>query len=173
MKARSAPIFLVGFMGAGKSVVGRALAERLGLRFADTDEAVERTAGRSIEEIFRDSGEGRFREMEWDALRAIAVHEGTVIATGGGLFLGAAQREIVRRNGVSIWLDAPYAAIVARLGAGDARPVWHDADPVTRRQMFERRRAAYALADRTIDAGRGSAIEVAGRAESAWRSLCR
>src|SRR5262245_64435680 len=95
---RDAPIFLVGFMGTGKTAVGRVLAHALGRDFADTDDLVEAAAGCSIETIFRDHGEGRFREMEWDALREMGAREGTVVATGGGLFLGVVQRALIRER---------------------------------------------------------------------------
>ena len=171
--SRDAPIFLVGFMGTGKTAVGRVLAEALGRDFADTDGLVEAAAGCSIETIFRERGEGRFREMEWDVLREVGVRVGTVIATGGGLFLGVAQRALIRDRGVSIWLDAPFDAIAMRVRDGAGRPLWHGADDVERRAMFERRRAAYALADATVDAGRGDVDAVAGRVASRWRSLFR
>src|SRR4029077_7764818 len=82
------PVYLVGFMGAGKSTVGRVLTARLGWEFADVDALVESAEGREIEAIFRDSGEGRFREAEWDALRSLGGRRRLVVATGGGLFLG-------------------------------------------------------------------------------------
>lgn len=170
---RGAPIFLVGFMGAGKTCVGRLLAQRLGVDFADTDASVEASAGRSIEAIFRESGEGRFREMEWDALMAAARRTRAVVATGGGLFLGVAQRSIVRAHGASVWLDAPLPTIEARLGEATTRPLWMGADPIERRMMFERRRAAYALADGAVDSGRGDPETVARRVETSWRSLFR
>ena len=76
-------------MGVGKSTVGRALAARLGWEFADTDALVESAEGRTVEAIFRASGEGRFREAEWDALRSLGGRKQLVVATGGGLFLGS------------------------------------------------------------------------------------
>jgi shikimate kinase len=170
---RDAPIFLVGFMGAGKSAVGRVLAQALGRRFADTDELVEAAAGCSIEAIFRERGEGRFREIEWEALRGVAEGEGTVVATGGGLFLGTTQRDVIRRHGVSIWLDAPFDVVTLRLRDVACRPLWLGADELDRRAMFERRRAAYALADATVDAGSGDVDAVARRVASRWRALYR
>ena len=168
-----APIFLVGFMGAGKTEVGRILAGRLGRSFADTDALVEEAAGCGIETIFRERGEGRFRELEWEELRRVAPRRAAVVATGGGLFLGTAQRAVVRAHGVSIWLDAEFDVIASRLGDGALRPLWESADALGRRAMFERRRAAYALADAVVDAGCGDAAAVAARAESTWRSLFR
>jgi len=168
-----APIFLVGFMGVGKSAAGALLAARLDWASADTDAMVERLEGRSIERIFRESGEGRFREREWEALRAQRAVRRTVVATGGGLFLAVAHRAFVRRHGVSLWLDASLDVIGARVARGGARPLWPAADPLERRALFERRRAAYALADARVDASPEDATEVAHALEDAWRSLCR
>jgi shikimate kinase len=145
---RDAPIFLIGFMGTGKTAVGRVLAGALGR-------------------------EGRFREMEWEVLREVGARAGTVIATGGGLFLGVAQRAVIRDRGISLWLDAPFDVIAMRVRDGEGRPLWRGTDDVERRAMFERRRAAYALADARVDAGRGDVDAVARRAESSWRSLFR
>jgi len=171
--AAGAPLFLVGFMGVGKSTAGRALALRWGWDFEDTDDLVERTERCSIEEIFHRSGEGRFRDAEWDALRSLARRERVVVATGGGLFLGVAQRAFVRSHGVSCWLDAPLAIVALRVGGGASRPLWLGDDPLLRRAFFERRRAAYALADCRVDAGRGDADEVASAIETARRSIWR
>ncbi len=168
-----APIFLVGFMGVGKSTVGRALATRLSWDFEDTDALVERAEGRAIEAIFRSSGEGRFREAEWDALLSLGGRKQVVVATGGGLFLGVAQRAFVRIHGVSCWLDAPLRVVAARVGAGRSRPAWPPDDAISRRAFFERRRAAYALADLCIDASRRGADDLASAVDTARRSLWR
>jgi shikimate kinase len=168
-----APVFLVGFMGVGKSTVGRALAARLGWAFEDTDALVERAEGRTIEAIFRTSGEGRFREAEWDALSSLGGRKRLVVATGGGLFLGVAHRAFVRRHGVSCWLDAPLRVVAARLDAGASRPLWPVDDAIARRVFFDRRRAAYALADIRIDASRRLADDLAGVIDSARRVLWR
>jgi len=168
-----AAIFLVGFMASGKTTVGRVLAETLGWEFADTDELIERTEGRSIEAIFRESGEGRFREAEWEALRSLTGRRRVVVATGGGLFLGVSQRGLIRASGVSCWLDVPLELASVRLQTGEPRPLWEAADPLSRRAMFERRRAAYALADWRIDATRGEPDELAHRIDALKNSLWR
>lgn len=152
--------FLVGFMGSGKSAVGRALAELAGLPFVDTDEAVERREGMTIEEIFRRRGEGAFREAEWNVLQALEGTDPAVVATGGGLFLGVENRRLVRRLGRSVWLDVPLEVAASRVRPASGRPLWSQ-DPLTLRALFERRRAAYALADERVDASRGSSREIA------------
>lgn len=148
-------VFLVGFMGAGKSAVGRALAERTGLAFLDTDAAVVEACGMEVEEIFRRRGEGAFREAEWRALRAVCDLGPSVIACGGGLFLGVENRRLVRRLGRSVWLDVPLALAAARVAGQGPRPLWSE-DALALRAQFERRRAAYALADVRVDASRGT-----------------
>jgi shikimate kinase len=168
-----APVYLVGFMGVGKSTVGRALAGLLDWEFADTDALVESVEGRPVEAIFRLSGEGRFREAEWDALRSLGGRKRIVVATGGGLFLGVAQRAFLRGTGVSFWLDAPLSVVAARVGAGAPRPAWPVDDALLRRAFFERRRAAYALADVRIDASRTSADDLASAIDVARRSFWR
>jgi shikimate kinase len=170
---RDAPIFLVGFMGVGKSTVGRALAARLRWDFEDTDDLVMRSEGRSVEEIFRVAGEGRFREAEWEALRSLGDRKKIVVATGGGLFLGVAQRAFVRAHGVSCWLDAPLTLVASRVAAEASRPLWPTDDVLARRAFFERRRATYALADCRIDASDADADHLARLVESARGALWR
>jgi len=169
----NAPIFLVGFMGVGKSTVGRALAARLSWDFEDTDALVERAQDCSVEEIFRTAGEGRFREAEWGALCSLDGRARLVVATGGGLFLGVAQRAFLRAHGLSCWLDAPLEVVAGRVGALATRPMWPSGDALSRRAFFERRRAVYALADIRIDASRGGADHLASVIEAARGSLCR
>ena len=152
-------------MGSGKTAVGRALAGMLGWAFADTDHDVERHAGSSIEAIFREHGEGRFRELEWGVLVRLSEATRTVVATGGGLFLGVSQRGRIRCCGTSVWLDVPLEVVRSRLAGDATRPLWpgRHQDPIAVRAFFERRRAAYALADVRVDASRGTGEEIARR----------
>ncbi len=156
-------LFIVGFMGCGKTTVGRRVAQRLGLRFADTDACVEAAEGRSVERIFQESGEGWFREAEWRALQAEVRADRAVVATGGGLFLGIAQRRLMRESGVTVWLDAPLSVVRDRLGACTDRPLWGAADRIAQRAFFEKRRAIYALADLRVDSGTGAPDAIATR----------
>lgn len=160
-------------MGAGKSTVGRALAARWGWAFADTDELVAHAEGRSIAEIFRVSGEGRFRELEWDALRGLTGRQRLVVATGGGLFLGVVQRAFMRACGLSCWLDVPLPVVEARLHDPVLRPLWVSGDALARRAFFEKRRAVYALADIRVDVSRGAPEALAEAVETARRSFYR
>jgi len=168
-----AALFLVGFMGSGKTSAGRALASLLHWDFADIDALVEEELGRTIEAIFRESGEGRFREAERSALCTLAPRERVVVATGGGLFLSVAARAFMRAHGLSCWLDAPLAVVLARAGDDGSRPLLAHDEPLARRAFFERRRAAYALADFRIDAGSRKPEEVAAAVATARRSFLR
>ena len=164
------PIFLVGFMGCGKTSAGRALAAETGREFVDLDERVAAREGRTIERIFRESGEGRFRELEWEALLAQRGSGRTVVATGGGLFLGVVQRGFLKEEGVTVWIDVPLDVIRKRLGSGAAeRPLWTGEDPVSLRALFERRRAAYALADHRVPGIPGDPRDVALRVLDRFR----
>ncbi len=173
MSAARRPVFLVGFMASGKSSVGRALAGRLGAEFEDTDALVEAAAGTTIEAIFREEGEGRFREREWEALRSLGGRGALVAATGGGLFLGAMQRAFMKARGVTVWLDVPFEVAVARVGSGAGRPLWASADPIAFRAFFEKRRAAYALADVHVAAGVGDPDAIAERIAALVEALRR
>ena len=158
------PVFLIGFMACGKTTVGRLLAAELDCGFLDTDDLVERREGRSIERVFAESGEGRFRRAEWEALLSLDGIERTVVATGGGAFLGHLQRRWMIERGRTVWLDVPLEVARRRTEAegpgGRGRPLWRVHDPLALRALFERRRAAYALAEIRVDAA-PPALEVA------------
>ena len=164
-------VYLVGFMASGKSTVGPELARQLGWEFVDTDVLVERARGTSIETIFRTEGEGAFREAEWQALLSLADRNRLVVSTGGGLFLGVPHRAFIRRHGVSCWLDVPLEVAIARVADPSSRPLFALADVLERRAFFERRRAAYALADLHVDASSGPASEVAAAVAVRRRSF--
>jgi shikimate kinase len=160
---RDRPIFLVGFMGSGKTAVGEALARLLGVEFVDTDRLVEQREGRSIERIFGESGEEHFRAVEWEVLRSLDGLGHAVVATGGGMFLSAVQRRWMRRRGITVWLDLSLDEARRRVGRGAERPLWRTDDPVGQRALFERRRAAYALCQLRVPAAPGGPADVARR----------
>lgn len=166
-------LYLVGFMGTGKTTVARRLAEKLGWDVADTDREVEAAEGRSIDAIFAESGEGHFREAEWRALQGVAARRRTVVATGGGLFLGVAQRSLMKATGTTVWLDAPLEVVAARVAGGGDRPLWMDREPEAFRAFFEKRRAAYALADFRVDATGDRPDAVADAILARWRPIWR
>jgi shikimate kinase len=149
-------------MGVGKTTIGREAARLLRCAFVDLDRVVAERAGRSIEEIFRTEGEGRFREMEWEALQSLAGKSRAIVATGGGLFAGERHREFIRAHGISIWLDAPLPLVLARLRRTPGkRPLFESEQKL--RELYHRRRAIYALADHRLRTGRRSVIANAER----------
>lgn len=149
---RTPGIFLVGFMGSGKSTVGRALAEELGWGFADLDEDIEKREGTSIVQIFDTRGEAEFRRAETAALRErVRLVEGGrpwVVALGGGAFLSEENFHMVSNNGVSVWLDCTFSTVERRLAGHAHRPLARD--PEKLRELFALRRAGYERADYSI-----------------------
>lgn len=147
-------LVLVGLMGAGKSTVGAVCAERLDRPFVDTDDLVEASAGRSVREIFEAEGEAAFRALEQAAVERAAAGEPAVIACGGGVALGSANRAVLRARGFVVWLDAPTEALADRATrAPGVRPLLTTGDPVaTLDRLADERRDAYsAIADVRID----------------------
>lgn len=154
-------VYLVGFMGAGKSTVARALARRLDWRVEDIDERIEREERRDIPTIFRQEGEPYFRARERAALLALLPERGVVVASGGGTFVDPASRELMLRDGAVVWLDAPFSTIVARLPADGRRPL--AADRLSLEQLYNQRLVAYRQAHFRVDVSRGSVEELVDR----------
>lgn len=144
-------IVLIGFMGTGKTAVGRMVAARLGRPFVDTDALIEARAGRSVPEIFTEEGEAAFRTLEAEVVAQAAAGGGSVIATGGGVVLSRDNMARLRRNGLIIALRADPKAILARVGRGADRPLLGD-DPEERiRRLLQERSALYQEADFTVE----------------------
>lgn len=141
-------LYLVGMMGAGKSAVGRPLAEALGYRFIDADTTLEQTAGRSIPDLFAETGEEGFRALETAVLNQLAGWHSLVVATGGGVVTRPENWGHLQQ-GVVIWLDAPETVLLKRLEAdATPRPLLADLDPAARlHQLLGERRPLYAQAD--------------------------
>jgi len=154
-------VVLIGFMGTGKTAVGRALAARLGLAFVDTDALVEERAGRSVARIFAEDGEEVFRRLESEAVASAGDRAGTVIATGGGVVLRPENMARLRQRGMVVALRAAPAAILARVGAGSARPLL-GANPEERvRRLLVERGPLYEDADLVVDTSDLSTDEIA------------
>lgn len=149
---------LIGFRGSGKTTVGRALAERLGVPWVDTDEQIMRRAGRSIREIFADSGEPAFRELERAMIAELNPSPAKVVAVGGGAIEDRRNIARLRELGRIIWLDAPAAALAARIAADPetetTRPSLTGLNPADEvATVLMRRRPLYAQAcDLRVDA---------------------
>ncbi len=163
-------IFLVGFMGAGKSSIGAALADRLSLGFIDLDEEISRRLDAPIPEIFTRFGEATFRTAEHEELARCAESVDIVVATGGGAFCSDANRDVIHRSsGVSVFLDLPWAVLRQRLLRDHSdRPMYNDTDQA--RLLFEERLPHYKRAlVRVSLAGEEDPDEVAERVVATLR----
>lgn len=162
---RTPGIYLVGFMGCGKSTVGRALADELGWNFFDLDVEIENHAGSTIGDIFDTQGEEIFRVLESAALvkRVRAVESGhpQVIALGGGALMNDKNFELVSNHGVVVWLDAPFDLIERRVAVESHRPLARDLSKL--RELFELRCFRYSQADYRVDAPDEEAIATVQR----------
>jgi shikimate kinase len=148
----SRTIVLVGLMGCGKSSVGRRLAQRLVLPFADADDEIERAADKTIPEIFAEHGEDYFRAGERRVIARLLRTGPQVLATGGGAFMNAETRAAIKLAGVSVWLRAELPILMRRVAKRVNRPLLKTADPeATMRGFIETRYPVYALADITVD----------------------
>ncbi|WP_293860452.1 shikimate kinase [uncultured Alsobacter sp.] len=144
-------IVLVGMMGAGKSSVGRRLANRLDLPFFDADTEIERAAGMTIPEIFAARGEAEFRDGERRVIARLLAEGPIVLATGGGAFMSLETRQRIAERGISVWLKADFDVLMRRVRKRSNRPLLRTADPeATLRKLIDDRYPIYGLADVTI-----------------------
>jgi shikimate kinase len=158
---RSSNIYIVGFMGTGKSSVGLRLAEKLGWDFCDLDAEIEKASGEPIGDIFRNHGEARFRKIESERLRHVSARNRTVVALGGGAFCSDENRRVTAGSGTSVWLDAPLGLIMARCAGSGLRPLFGNLD--TMAALLESRRPAYRLAALRIEVEGLTVEEIADR----------
>lgn len=151
-KLGNRPLVLVGLMGAGKTSVGRRLAEKLGLAFVDADHEIEAAAGKSIPEIFADHGEDYFRDGERKVIARLMENGAQVLATGGGAFMNEATRRLVRAHAVSVWLKADLPLLMKRVSRRQNRPLLQSGDPEhVMRRLMALRYPVYAEADVTVE----------------------
>ncbi|RNB79221.1 shikimate kinase [Brevibacillus fluminis] len=144
-------IILIGFMGTGKTTVGRALAEKLGLTQVDMDASIEQREGCTIADLFRDKGEAYFRDVESEVLSELLQQDKLVITTGGGAVVRPANRELMAQNGLVIALDATEEEIVKRVKNDPDRPLLAG-DPAERVRTLKKERAGlYQFAPIQID----------------------
>jgi len=157
-------IVLTGFMGAGKTTVGRRVAGILGWPFADLDERIEARCGASVREIFEREGEAAFRAVEREELARAVEPDPIVVATGGGTLAYAANLELARQGGIVVWLNPAFATIARRVGGRgkEDRPLFRDEESAF--ALYRQRLPAYSEADLKLDVGPDeTADEVATR----------
>ena len=165
--AEARRVVLVGFMGSGKTSVGRELAALLGWSFVDLDRSIEQRTGRAIAEIFRDSGEPAFREAEREAAREAARGDGRVIAAGGGAFAEPQTRELLRSGSLTVYLECDLETILRRVPLDGSRPLAGNRE--TMQRLLLARSSSYRSADLTVDATRGTPSELATEIARALR----
>jgi len=152
-------IVLVGFMGSGKTTVGRRLSGILGWTLVDMDTQIEAEAGLSVADMFRERGEAFFREQETRLARALGDRERIVVAAGGGAFATPATRDALRAGAATVWLRCELDTILSRLPLDGSRPLASSRETI--RRLFAEREPSYRLADLSVDASRRSPEAVA------------
>jgi shikimate kinase len=146
---RRAPVFLVGFMGAGKTTIGRALGLLLGREFVDLDDRIVEEDGRDIPRILWESGEPYFRDLETRILAGLRGRPALVVACGGGTYAHPASRTVIDGLGTAVWLQAPLAAMLARCAGGAGRPLL--GGPEEARALYLSRLPSYRTARLHVD----------------------
>jgi 3-dehydroquinate synthase len=172
-------IFVTGFSGSGKTTVSREVARRLGWKVVELDKEIALFAGKSIEAIFADDGEQRFRQLEGDCLGAVAGKDRQVVSTGGGTVMEERNRLVMGENGVVVCLEARPETVLERLAAEThggrgpiVRPMLEASDPMERvRSLKAERQSAYALADWTVHTDHLTPAEVAEEVIRGWTAL--
>lgn len=168
-------LVLVGLMGAGKTSVGRRLAEKLNLHFVDADHEIIKAAGKSIPEIFSDHGEDYFRAGESRVIARLLENGAQVMATGGGAYMNSETRERIRMKGISVWLEADLELLLKRVAKRNDRPLLHQADPARVMQnLIKTRYPVYATADvkvKSRDVPHGQMVNDVIRAIANWPGL--
>lgn len=163
-------LYLVGFMGTGKSAVGRSVAESLGLRYLDSDHAIEQKAGRTISAIFADEGEPHFRTLERQFVETGHPSHGCVVSCGGGLILQPGILEILKTKGVIVVLTASAETIYERTKNNPNRPLLQVENPLTRiRELLGQRLPIYQRAGIEVMTDNRKLKEVASHVERVYR----
>lgn len=157
--SRASRIFLVGFMGSGKTTVGELLAHELGYRFVDLDREIEARRGMTIAELFEREGEPGFRRIEALVLREVGRLRDVVVATGGGTLTRWENRDFIQESGLMVWLDAPLDLMLGRCREGARRPLLSTRETMER--LLAERVSDYRRCDLRADASRDAPDEVA------------
>jgi shikimate kinase len=165
-------VVLVGLMGAGKSCIGKRLAERLGLRFVDADTEIEKAAGCSIADIFEAHGEAAFRDGERRVIARLLSEGPQVLATGGGAFMDASTRKAIGERGIAVWLRADLDLLVKRTAKRSHRPLLNKGDPrQILRELIDKRHPVYAEADIVVDSMDGPPEETVKKTLAALKAF--
>jgi len=147
-------VVLVGIMGAGKTTVGKILADQIGIQFFDADQEIERAAGCTITDIFERYGEEEFRRGEERVISRILDGDPCVLATGGGAFMSQTTRLLIKKTGTSVWLRVSFEVLAKRLEKRNNRPLLQTDDPTqTLKALIKKRYPIYNYADLLVDAG--------------------
>ncbi|MDD9723185.1 shikimate kinase [Sulfitobacter sp. PR48] len=153
-------VVLVGMMGAGKTAVGRAVAARLGVPFLDSDAEIEAAANLSVPEIFQRDGEAFFRKRESEVIARLLKQERCILSTGGGAFLAESNREMISRDGVSLWLNADLPLLWQRVRHKESRPLLRTPNPyATLAEIYRARVPVYEKADISVTCQPSLSIE--------------
>jgi shikimate kinase/shikimate kinase/3-dehydroquinate synthase len=167
-------VVLVGLMGAGKTAIGRRLAQALALAFRDVDEEIENAAGMTVSEIFARHGEPFFRDTERRFIARLLSEPPHVLATGGGAFINEKTRALIAEKAISVWLKADLDLLLKRVGKRVTRPLLATGDPrETMQRLMHERYPIYATADITVEATDGpheKMVEAVLRELEAWQA---
>jgi shikimate kinase len=152
---RTPGVYLAGFMGSGKTTVGRKLADHLGWEFVDVDDVIEAQERAKVADIFEQRGEAEFRRLETDVIRSwtrrIERGHPAVVALGGGAFVQPESFDLLANHGISIWLDCPFETIQKRIADEvDNRPLARGREAL--HKLYQDRREGYGRADYTVNA---------------------
>ncbi|MCA8907151.1 MAG: shikimate kinase [Rhodospirillaceae bacterium] len=167
-------VVLVGLMGAGKTAVGRRLAKRLSLPFADADQEIEQAAGCSVKDIFSVWGEPAFRDCERRVIRRLLSQAPLVLSTGGGAFIDPQTRALVLERGIAVWLRANLEVLLSRTARRNTRPLLNEGNP--RRilsELMAKRHPIYAHAHIVVDTTECSVDHTTDRVERALEPYLR
>lgn len=162
-------IYLLGFMGCGKSTVGQILAKKLRWSFLDLDEEIQRGEEHSISFIFQNLGEAHFRELEYRYLKEASGRENTVVALGGGTFVDPRNRSIIQESGTSVWLKISLPTVLERIENNGSRPMFRNEDQLAR--LYHRRTPSYRMARVHISTDERTPEKVAEEVIGAVRAL--
>ena len=170
MTAAATNLYLVGFMGTGKSTVGRQLAKLMDFQFLDSDHEIERVAGKPVSAIFAEQGEPGFRKLEREFVEGGHPEQGCVVACGGGLVVPAGMLELLRSRGIVICLHAPIEAILQRILHTTHRPLMQGDDPSQRlRELYAQREELYRRTGTMILTDNRTLREIAAHALRVYR----